>query len=434
MPRTNEKKKKTTKKKKGSLQQPQRTEQEEEDEEERPQDTKNERKARRAARMESSTLKGIDESLSGEMRKLKFTHAAMHPSDFACTERAARDMMKLVNELKALPWTDLMVAPRPEASLKVLEPFVERARSLLNDFSDERLGLSPAIGYLFKNCAGLRQRLCDQAGDDELRRQILRDCTEAVKIYERCCGVGGKGAFGAKAVAEFRCLQSLALWWRGRARRDLGDDAAVDDYVAAQAAMRLGTFMASVGIDGRPIAEATSRDYYLDQILRETLDCLAAMALDRGRDTSDPRSYLSPERRKKYRKDLRLGEYHPSRYKCHGCGWDGYTRDNDPRSSSECDKHLRICSGCLRVFYCSQACMRAHWKVHKRECQLHDNDDDNSLHVAADPAVLAHFFRRRSFVGPGTTPDMPLMAVVLNDDNQPFDLLTDKNVLFVPTS
>jgi hypothetical protein len=30
--------------------------------------------------------------------------------------------------------------------------------------------------------------------------------------------------------------------------------------------------------------------------------------------------------------------------------------------------HLKICSRCEQVRYCSKACQRSHWKVHKKEC------------------------------------------------------------------
>jgi hypothetical protein len=30
---------------------------------------------------------------------------------------------------------------------------------------------------------------------------------------------------------------------------------------------------------------------------------------------------------------------------------------------------LKKCAGCLKVFFCGPACIRAHWPVHKAECK-----------------------------------------------------------------
>jgi hypothetical protein len=30
---------------------------------------------------------------------------------------------------------------------------------------------------------------------------------------------------------------------------------------------------------------------------------------------------------------------------------------------------LKKCSGCLEVFFCGPACIKAHWPVHKAECR-----------------------------------------------------------------
>jgi hypothetical protein len=42
---------------------------------------------------------------------------------------------------------------------------------------------------------------------------------------------------------------------------------------------------------------------------------------------------------------------------CSGCGRTDY------------EGHLRACSACKKAAYCSQACQKAHWKVHKPECK-----------------------------------------------------------------
>ncbi|KAK9809145.1 hypothetical protein WJX72_010147 [[Myrmecia] bisecta] len=35
---------------------------------------------------------------------------------------------------------------------------------------------------------------------------------------------------------------------------------------------------------------------------------------------------------------------------------------------TEAELHTRKCSGCVRARYCSAACQKAAWKVHKRVC------------------------------------------------------------------
>jgi len=395
---------------------------------------KNERKARRAARDEKSTLSGVDEMLAKGVQTGKFKRAGVAPRG------PARNFTNLIDEIKRLQWTKISMMPTADA-LKVVDPIVERARAFMNARDEADSGLSsPAIGYLFKSAAGLRQMQLDEADDDAtkdelraIRHLIVRDCTEAIKVYEGSILL--RGVFNASTRAEFRFIQSLALWYRGRARVGLGDedlDAAksgLDDFVAALAAMRLGKVMPATNLcGGQLMAADTSKDVYLIKILHEALTTLAFMVLVSTWDNLDQRSYLSPERRRKYRKDLGLGEYHRTRYKCHGCGW---TPDEDTGHDK---KSLRLCSGCLQVHFCGSDCMRAHWKQHKPQCQAAQRQPDHNILQLPPhrvPEILAETNHRHFYVGPGTTADVPLVTIVEDHKTQTyFELLTDADVVF----
>ena len=150
------------------------------------------------------------------------------------------------------------------------------------------------------------------------------------------------------------------------------------------------------------------------------------MALLNAWKTEDrSRPYLSSEQRRKYRKDLGLGEYHPTRYKCHGCGW---TTDD----GGDDNKNLRLCSGCCQVHFCGSDCMRAHWKQHKPQClALQRNNNILQLPAHLYPDFLADIKKKFFYVAaPGTTVDMPLVTIVVNDENEPYELLTDADVVF----
>eukprot|EP01084_Bolivina_argentea_P128994 227901_1 len=41
------------------------------------------------------------------------------------------------------------------------------------------------------------------------------------------------------------------------------------------------------------------------------------------------------------------------------------------------------CSGCKRVYYCSEQCQSNHWKQHKKECKLSKNKNTNASYSIA---------------------------------------------------
>jgi hypothetical protein len=57
----------------------------------------------------------------------------------------------------------------------------------------------------------------------------------------------------------------------------------------------------------------------------------------------------------KYGAPTQQTEYLEARNHCANAGCDG--------------AGLKKCAGCLKVFFCGPACIRAHWPAHKAECR-----------------------------------------------------------------
>ena len=137
---------------------------------------------------------------------------------------------------------------------------------------------------------------------------------------------------------ELRYNEFLMYANRGRAQAILGEyDGAVCDLRAS-------------AVLGRRLSLGDDPSQQYLNVLDSLVGVMALSKLD------EPRPHYTTTDRQKFNKELRLHEYAPSFFKCHGCG------------RTEPAVTLRKCSRCNGVFYCGPSCQRSDWVSHKSHC------------------------------------------------------------------